>query len=161
MGEEKPAIFSFGCGVGLDYLGAVEVFGEKVVYYPIDECKWAITETKNYKSFEPKLPKRFMKFDESMFMLSITQRNPVLCFFHSLYSIKKDRDLKKELVKILQSKSNFYFVCNFTINNHFGPMLNERDFIADLMQDLSKTFALKKLDILNERGILISAERKN
>jgi hypothetical protein len=90
MGDEKSTIFSFGCGVALDYLGAVEHFGKALTYYPIDECKWAICDTDNYKNFEPKLPKRIMNLDEGLFMLEITKRNPVLCFFNSIFSITQN-----------------------------------------------------------------------
>ena len=36
-----PTIYSFGCGLGLDYVGAVEVFGERVKYYGIDDLEEA------------------------------------------------------------------------------------------------------------------------
>jgi hypothetical protein len=32
--NQKPSIFSFGCGLGLDYLGAIESFGERVILSP-------------------------------------------------------------------------------------------------------------------------------
>lgn len=57
IGETKPNIFSFGCGIGLDYIGAKEIFGQ-LNYYGIEECDWAITKTDNYKNFEPRLPKK-------------------------------------------------------------------------------------------------------
>jgi hypothetical protein len=79
MDEEKPSIFSFGCGLGLECFGARECFGERVIYYPIEECKWAIMDTLNYKNFEPKLP-RIINFDNGMVMLEMTSQNPVLCF---------------------------------------------------------------------------------
>ena len=160
MGNETPSIFSFGCGIGLDLIGATEVFGSNGVYYPIDECEWAILKTENYRNFEPRLPKRMLNFKEGMMLLSMTTKNPVLCFFHSLYTIKKEVDLKSKLISVLKNKRSFYFVCNFTINNHFGPCLNERDFIADLMQELNKTFSLKKFEILNDRGIIISGTKR-
>ena len=160
MSGQSSAIFSFGCGIGLDSLAVKESFGENVVYHAIDEYKWAIADTSNYKNFEPKLPKRFMKFKDGISLLHMTPKSVVICFFHSLYSIKKTTDLKEELLSALIAKNNFYFVCNFTINNHFGPTLNERDFIDDLVAELSKIFAIKQFDILNDRGIIIQGKRK-
>jgi len=159
MNNEKPAIFSFGCGIGLDSVGAKEIFGNHVVYFPIDEYKWAICETKQYKDFEPKLPRKFIKYDESIWLLQMTQNVPVICFFHSLYSIKKEKDVKKDLLKVLKGKNKFYFVCNFTINNHYGPTLNERDYIDSLIEELSQTFTIKKFDIINNRGIIMHGSK--
>ena len=160
MGDEKPAIFSFGCGVGLDYIGAKENFGESVVYYPIDECKWAIIDSENYKNFEPKLPKRIMKFDEGMFMLSVTSTNPVLCFFNSIFSISENTNLKSKLVSVLQSKNKFYIVCNFTVSSDFHLMSVELNFIKDLLKELRPLFNFKKVDFLGDKGIIISGIRK-
>lgn len=56
LGAQTPTIFSFGCGLGLDYVAAQEVFGKDMRYYGIDETKWAITESQSYKDFQPKLP---------------------------------------------------------------------------------------------------------
>lgn len=57
------------CGIGLDYIGAIEVFAEKIKYYGIDECEWAIAKkTGAYKNFSPKLPKT-IKFDVGTFSL--------------------------------------------------------------------------------------------
>ena len=42
MGAQMPTIFSFGCGLGLDYVADQEVFGNDIKYYGIDENKWAI-----------------------------------------------------------------------------------------------------------------------
>ena len=34
IGKKIPTIFSFGCGIGLDYIGAKDVFGEeKIISY--------------------------------------------------------------------------------------------------------------------------------
>jgi len=160
MGEQKPAIFSFGCGIGLDLLGAKEHFGSDVVYYPIDECKWAICDTENYRNFEPKLPNRIMKFDEGIMMLTITQRNPVLCFFNSIFSITENTDLKAKLVSTLQMKNNFYIVCNYTVSSDFHLMSVELNFIKELLHELRSVFAFKKIDILGDKGIIISGIRK-
>ncbi len=45
MGDKSPAIFSFGCGIGLDCIGVKEVFGNNIKYYGIDECEWAVIKT--------------------------------------------------------------------------------------------------------------------
>jgi len=49
--DRRPNIISFGCGLGLDYVGAKEVFGDNFNYYGIDECDWAIKKTENYNNF--------------------------------------------------------------------------------------------------------------
>lgn len=89
--NSKLSIFSFGCGLGLDYVGAKEVFGDNMNYFGIDECEWKFKETKNYKNFEPKLPKT-VKFDEGIFLLTATPENAVLCFFNSLFTISNNTD---------------------------------------------------------------------
>lgn len=160
MGDEKPAIFSFGCGLGLDYLGAEQAFGNSGYYYPIEECKWAIMDTNNYKGFEPPLPRSAISFEKGLALLARTQRNAVICFFHSLYTIARNTDLRNELLSALKFKENFYLVCNFTINSHFGPVMYEREFIDDLAKDLRDTFVLKKVDIIGGRGIIIQGKRK-
>lgn len=80
MVNKIPTIFSFGCGIGLDCIGANEVFGNDIKYYGIDECEWAVKKTDNYKNFSPKLPKT-IKFDVGTFLLNGSQDNLVLCFF--------------------------------------------------------------------------------
>ena len=159
LNNEIPTIFSFGCGLGLDYIGAVEVFGEKIIYYGIDECKWAITNTNNYKNFTPKLPKT-IKFDVGNFMLSVNYRNPVLCFFNSLFTISENTDLCKILLKSLQNKEKFYFVCDFTINSNFHMPTVEREFINNLIKKLESHFSFKCFDILDGAGIIVLAKRK-
>jgi|GEM_PF-2197378 len=161
MGSEKPAVFSFGCGIGLDYVGATESFGSNLTYYPIDECKWAIMETDNYKKFEPKLPKRIMSLDEGMMLLTMTPRNAVVSFFNSLFSISKNTpNLKQKLIKTLQTKNNFYFVCDYTVNNNFHMPTAEQEFISELIGELKHKFSFKEIDILDDKGIIISGQRK-
>jgi len=160
MGEEKPAVFSFGCGVGLDYLGATESFGNNVIYYGIDECRWAIKDTANYRNFEPKLPRRTMKLDEGLALLSVTPKNAVVCFFNSLYAIMNSVDLKKKLIATLQNKANFYFVCDYTINSNFNMPMMERTFIDELLSELTHKFTFRKFDILSGRGIIVVGNRK-
>ena len=160
MGEQKPAIFSFGCGVGFDYIGATENFGSKVIYYPIDECRWAIMDTENYKNFEPKLPKRIIKFNDGIMLLSMTPNNAVLCFFNSLFTISQNTDLKNKLLLALKSKNNFYFVCDFTVNNNFHLPTVEQDFIYDLLKALKIKFTFKKFDILDGKGIIILGNKR-
>ncbi|MDR0976053.1 MAG: hypothetical protein LBM01_03815 [Christensenellaceae bacterium] len=159
LNGEKPSIFSFGCGLGLDYLGVKEVFGDNATYCGIDKCKWAITQTENYKNFTPKLPKA-IDFDDGMFSLHFPYQNPVLCFFHSLYTISKNVDLKSKLLEMLQGKPNFYIVVNFTINVHFGPVIREREFLGELVTELKRTFNIKQFDILNDTAIIIKGEKK-
>ena len=47
--NNKINIFSFGCGLGLDYIGANEIFGNNFNYYGIDEGDWVIKKTNAYK----------------------------------------------------------------------------------------------------------------
>ena len=160
MGDDRPSIFSFGCGIGLDYLGAVENFGEKITYYPIEETRWAIMDTDNYKNFIPKLPKRITKFNEGMTLLSMTPNNAVVCFFNSLFTISKNTpNLKNRLISALQSKSNFYFVCDYTVNNNFHMPTVENEFIDGLLKDLKTKFTFKKFDILGGKGIILQGKR--
>lgn len=94
LGNKTPTIFSFGCGIGLDYIGAKEVFGKDVEYYGIDECEWAIAKTNNYKNFSPHLPKT-IKFNTGVFLLNANQKNLVLCFFNSLFTISENTKLRQ------------------------------------------------------------------
>ena len=161
MGEQEPSFFSFGCGIGLDYFGAVEHFGDGVVYHPIENDKWAIVDTVNFKNFEPKLPKRFVKLEDSIWLLYLTTKNPVLCFFNSLFTISRNTEnLKDKLVSALQNKNNFYFVCDYTIDKNYHMPIIEQDFIKELLKDLRGKFAFKKFDILDGRGIIITGNRK-
>lgn len=160
FGDEEPAVFSFGCGLGLDYLGANEVFADKGLYYPIEECEWAITNTENYKNFKPELPKKILKYKDGILLLSMTPKNAVVCFFNSLFTISNNADLKNELILALENKENFYFVCNFTVNNNFHLPTVENDFIDDLVKQLKSNFVIKKFDILGGKGIIITGFHK-
>lgn len=151
--QEKLNIFSFGCGLGLDYVGAKEVFNN-FNYYGIDETDWAIKKTENYKSFEPKLPKT-MKYDDGMFMLSATRENPVICFFNSLFTISNNADLEKDLLDSLSNKDKFYLVCDYTINNNYHMPSEEQDFIDKLLKELKSSYNFKCFDILDGRGIIV------
>ena len=160
MGQEKPYIFSFGCGIGLDYLGAVDAFGEKVVYYPIDECNWAIKDTDNFKNFEPQLPKKAMKLNEALSLLTMMPKTATLCFFNSLFIISdKVEDFKPKLVRALKNKSSFHFVCDYTINSNYHLASTEQEFIVELLKEL-KDFSFKKIDILDGKGIIIVGKKK-
>lgn len=159
IGELKPNIFSFGCGLGLDFVGAKEVFESNFNYYGIDECDWAIKKTNNYKNFEPKLPKT-MKFDDGMFLLTATRENVVLCFFNSLFTISNSaEDLQKQLIDALQDKKNFYIVCDYTINSNYHMPKEEQDFINRLIRKLSGQFKFKRFEILGGDGIIVCGER--
>ncbi len=158
IGEAEPNIFSFSCGLGLDYIGAKEVFGRNMKYYGIDECDWAIKKTENYKCFEPQLPKT-IKYDEGLFLLTATKENAVLCFFNSLFTILNNTDLEKELVNALQDKKNFYIVCDYTINSNFHMPKEEQDFLNRLLNQLRGNFKFKRFEILDGNGIIICGER--
>ena len=161
MGGEKPLIFSFGCGLALDHLGATEVFGDNGVFYPIDERRWAIMDTTNYKKFEPELPERMLNFDEGMMLLGLTKDNPIICFFNSLFIISENTlGLKKQLISALETKSKFYFVCNYTMNNNLHLPSTEIEFIEDLLKGLKHKFNFKKLEILHGKGIIVLGTRK-
>ena len=161
IGNEKPAIFSFGCGLGLDFLGAVEVFGDNGIYYPIDENRWAIVNTDNYRNFKPKLPKKTMSLEEGIMLLSVTSQNAVICFFNSLFAISKNtQNLNRKLITALQSKKNFFFVCNYTMNSNLFMPSTELEFIDKLLNELKYKYSFKKLEILSGKGIIISGERK-
>lgn len=158
MGNKMPAIFSFGCGLGLDYIGAVEVFGEKVKYYGIDECDWAIKKTEAYKNFKPKLPKT-RKFHVGSFLLNGRQTNLVVCFFNSLFTISNNTNLDKILLKALQNQDEFYIVCDYTINSNYHMPKEEKDFIDSLIKKLHGQFRFKNIDILDGKGIIIYGVR--
>lgn len=159
IGTTKPNIFSFGCGLGLDYVGAKEIFGNNLNYYGIEEFEWAIKKTDNYKNFEPKLPKT-MKFDEGMFLLTATRDNAVLCFFNSLFTISNNtEDLQKQLLEALQNKRNFYIICDYTINSNYHIPKEEQDFINKLLRRLHGQFKFKRFEILSGDGIIICGER--
>ena len=114
----KPFIFSFGCGLGLDYIGAKEVFGDNVKYFGIDECDWAIKNTDAYRNFSPSLPKT-MKLEEGLFLLSATNQDAMLCFFNSLFTISNNTDILKKLIAALINKKNFFIICDYTINSNY------------------------------------------
>lgn len=159
IGETKPNIFSFGCGLGLDYVGAKEIFGDNLNYYGIEECDWAIKNTDNYKNFEPRLPKTMM-FNEGMFLLTATRENAVLCFFNSLFTISNNTEnLQKQLIEALQNKRNFYIVCDYTINSNYHMPKEEQDFINKLLTRLNWQFKFKRFEILGGDGIIICGER--
>ena len=161
MGDERPNVFSFGCGLALDYVGAVEHFGKNGVCYPIDECNWAIKKTENFKNFDPELPAKNLSFKEGMMLLDMTPKNAVVCFFHSLFTISRNTsELMTKLTSALRNKNNFYFVCNFTINHQFHMVVEERKFISEFSANLKDTFTLKHFNILGDRGIIISGKRK-
>lgn len=158
VGEKSLNIFSFGCGLGLDYLGAVDVFdGSNVNYFGIDESDWAIKDTENYKNFQPDIP-RTVNFEEGLFLLTAAKRDVVLCFFNSLFTISQNTDdLISRLVEALSNKQNFYIVCDYTINNNYHMPKEEQNFLAKLLRTLSAYFSFKRFEILDGRGIIISA----
>jgi hypothetical protein len=160
MKGEKPTIFSFGAGIALDYIGAAENFGEAVSYLPIEECDWAITKTDAYKNFEPELPKTHFGFIDGMRLLKLVQKNAVICFFNSLFTISENTDLKEKLVSALSGKTNFYFVCNYTVNNNFHLPSTEMKFIDSLLRRLRDKFTFRKYEILSGNGVIIKGERK-
>lgn len=159
IGDVVPTIFSFGCGLGLDYVGASEVFGKNVKYYGIDETNWAIKDTDNYKDFVPKLPTT-MKFDVGTFLLDGKHENLVICFFNSLFTISNNSDLEKILFNALQNKNNFYIVCDYTINSNYHMPKEEQDFLNKLTRKLKNKFNFKRFEILDGRGIILSGKRK-
>ena len=158
MGNKIPTIYSFGCGLGLDYVGAVEVFGEKVKYYGIDECDWAIKKTDAYKNFKPTLPQT-SKFDVGTFLLNGRQNNLVICFFNSLFTISNNTKLDEVLLKALQNQDEFYIVCDYTINSNYHMPKEEQDFINNLIKRLRGKFKFKSIDILEGKGIIIYGDR--
>lgn len=159
IGDVNPTIFSFGCGIGLDYIGAIEVFGEKTKYYGIDECDWAIAKTSAYKNFHPKLPKT-IKFDVGTFLLGGNYDNLVLCFFNSLFTISENTDLEKRLLETLKNKDKFYFVCDYTINSNFHMPTVEQHFIDGLVRKLRIIFSFNRFEILDGKGIIVVAKKK-
>lgn len=158
MGNKIPTIFSFGCGIGLDCIGAIEVFGNDIKYYGIDECEWAVMKTYNYKNFMPKLPKT-IKFDVGTFLLNGRYDNLVLCFFNSLFTISENTDLDKLLITALKNQDEFYLVCDYTINNNFHMPTVEQEFIDNLIKKLKHYFQTKRYEILDGKGIIIKAKR--
>lgn len=160
MQNEKPTIFSFGAGIALDYIGAAENFGESIAYLPIEECNWAITNTEAYKNFKPKLPSERYAFKDGIKLLKIIKSNAVICFFNSLFTISENTDLIEKLMDSLKNKNNFYFVCNFTINNNFHLPSTEMKFIESLIRRLRSNFSFKKHEVLNGDGVIIKGDRK-
>jgi len=158
IGNKTPTIFSFGCGLGLDYVGATEVFGKDIKYYGIDECDWAIKKTDNYKDFEPKLPTT-IKYKVGSYLLNGRQENLVVCFFNSLFTISNNSNLEKELLEALKNQDNFYLVCDYTINSNYHMPKEEQDFIDNLINKLKNRFRFKKIDILEGRGIIVYGVR--
>ena len=157
IGSKTPTIFSFGCGLGLDYIGASEVF-ENVKYWGVDDCDWAIKKTDAYKNFEPKLPKT-IKYDVGAYILQGKQQNLVVCFFNSLFTISNNSNLEKELVEALQHQDSFYLICDYTINSNYHMPKEEQEFIDKLINKLKPVFKFKKFDILDGRGIIIYGVR--
>ena len=159
IGNIKPNIFSFGCGLGFDYIGATEIFGQNITYFGVDENDWAIKKTENYKKFKPKLPKT-INFEEGIFLLNAMQENVVICFFNSLFTILNNTNLEKELVNALQNKRTFYLVCNYTINKNFHMPKEELNFLNKLLEKLNGIFKFKCFEILDGKGIIVCGEIK-
>lgn len=159
MGQSTPTIFSFGCGIGLDYIGAVEVFGNTVKYYGIENGCWAITTTENYKNFVPKLPNT-INFNVGNFLLGAKQNNLVLCFFNSLFTISENTNLDKILINNLKNQDGFYLVCDYTINKNYYMPRTEQEFIDKLLNKLKSNFKFNCFEILGGKGIIVSAKRK-
>ena len=153
LNDKAPTIFSFGCGLGLDKIGADDVF-KNLKYCGIDATEWAIKKTESYKEFKPKLPKT-VKYDTGIYILKGKYENTVLCFFNSLFTVSENSDLDKDLTECLKNKDNFYIVCNFTINKNYHMPKEEQDFLTKLMNNLKNDFRFSKFDILDGKGIII------
>lgn len=158
MTEKHPTIFSFGCGIGLDFLGAKEVFEQPIKYYGIDECKWEISKTDAFKTFTPRLPDP-IKFNIGSFLLNGKQNNLVLCFFNSLFIISENTNLDRLLFLALKNQEEFYFVCDFTINSNFHMPSTEQKFINSLIKNLKPYFKINRFDILDGKGIIVKGKK--
>lgn len=158
--DKTPTIFSFGCGLGLDFIGATEIFGKNIKYYGVEDCEWAIKKTNNYKNFIPALPQT-INFETGTFLLNGDYDNLVLCFFNSLFIISENTELDKILLSSLKNKNNFYIICNFTINSNFHMPSVEKTFIEKLTKKLNSFFSFNYFEILNGEGIIVVANRKN
>ncbi len=152
---KNPIIFSFGCGLGLDYIACTEIFNENVKYFGIDETDWAIKKTDNYTKFQPKLPKT-MKYNAGIMSLNAFKENIVLCFFNSLFTISNNTNLFNDLFEAIQKMKNFYIICDFTINSNYHMPKEEQDFLDKLKNKLSGQFKIKEIDILDGRGIILA-----
>ncbi len=159
--KKGVTVYSFGCGCSLDYLAGKQVFGENFSYFNIDECDWAIKETKAYKNLDNKMPKESLNFDEGINFLNIAVDNVAICFFNSLNDILNNKsDLKQILVASLKQKQNFYILCNYTHGGNHTLAWNEECFLKDLCKELKNIFLIKKLEILNGEGIIITGSKK-
>ncbi len=160
IGDAKPSIFSFGCGIGLDCIAAKEVFGDNIKYYGIEKCNWAIKKTENCQNFEPVLPQTFNYVDGLFLLTSVSSNDVVLCFFNSLYSISQnERNLCEQFVKALQNKKSFYILCDYTVNSTYHIPRLENDLIECILKKLSPKFTFKRLPILDGKGTIVVATR--
>lgn len=155
----KPSIFSFGCGLGLDFSAAEEIFGKDIKYYGIDECNWAIKDTKPFQESNLNIPNT-IKLEDGLFMLTIMQKDVVVCFFNSLFTISNNTNLKRKLINALSNKSRFYIVCDYTINNNFHMPSEEQSFINNFIKKMNANFKFKCFEILEGKGIIVLGERR-
>jgi len=162
MGDVMPTIFLFGCGLGLDYLGAENVFGNGVKYLPIEKCDWVIKKTPNYINFIPPLPQNNYDLETGVELMKMC--NPrddlVLCFFNSLFMMSENTDLKRMLLDALKKKAKFYFVVNYTINSNFHMPNVEKKFLEGLIKGLKSKISFNRFEVLDGRGIIIKGKKK-
>lgn len=83
----------------------------------------------------------------------------MICLFNSLFTIAKHTELEQKLFKDLKNKTNFYIVCNYTINSTFHMQQEEQNFLNNLMQNLKQDFQFQTIDILEGKGIIISGKK--
>lgn len=158
---DKLIVYSFGCGCSLDYLAAKQVFGEQITYFNVDECEWAIKQTKEYKQMDKKMPKDNLHFEEGCQLLKLTLDSSVVCFFNSLSDIlTNQKNAKNDFISALGHRQIFYILCNFTRGGNHTLAWREECFLEDLCKELSKNYHTKRFEILGGEGIIISGERR-
>ena len=79
-------------------------------------------------------------------------------FFNSLFTISNNSNLKEDLVKALENKSNFYIICDYKINNNYHITKEEMDFLKNLRRKLN-TFHYNSFEILDGKGIIMSGTK--
>lgn len=156
LGNKKPNIFSFGCGVGADYLGANEIFNNDFNYFGIDDSCHIFRETKAFKAIDF-LPNIF-SVNSGIFLLEEQSGFSVVCFFNSLSDMIKQNNQYEKIFSILTNKNEFIIIFEEVELKNSSVGFK---FLEEFSYKNRNEFEIEVVDFLVNEGIAIHFKRKD
>ena len=108
LGESSPNLFSFGCGLGIDYMGARAVFRHDMNYFGIENSPPDLKGSKACVTLKPYLPLT-LNSQAGLRILEVIKENCVICFFNSFLNVLGWEDSVK-IFGLLEGKDEFHIL---------------------------------------------------